>query len=392
MTKICLIATEFPPRVGGMEALAAGLATALAQQVEVSVLTLAEHVEHPYDFDFPIYPQLTRRLKTDTNTIRQHHADAYLSLNAGYAPVALHLDKPFYSYCHGNDFLNVWVNSLTSFEDQVVDGLGSTPFFWRYRFPLRRRLLRLRVGRGLRHNAAVFVNSSHTRTRLKATFPKLDRAIYVVPPGLSETYFSQRSVVQSMHSEGGEGPLRLLTVARLAGYARRKNIDGVLRALASLRDELDFFYTVIGDGDLRRELEALAFDLGIRDRVTFLGWVSEEEKLRILDQTDLFVMCSKASATDTEGFGIVYIEAAARGVPSLASRNGGAVDAVAENVSGRFVEHGDPDEIAAEIRFVSTHPSSFNQMRVHEHAEQFKWVRISEKVLCIIKGRPSDTK
>jgi glycosyltransferase involved in cell wall biosynthesis len=263
MTKICMIATEFPPRVGGMEALAAGLATALAQQVEVTVLTLAEHAEHPYDFDFPVYPQLTRRLKADMDIIRQHHADAYISLNAGYAPLAYHLDKPFFSYCHGNDFLNVWVNSLTRVEDRLVDGLGSTPFFWRYRFLLRRRLLRLRVGRGLRHNAAVFVNSSHTRTRLEATFPKLDRPIYVVPPGLPETYFSERRAAHSTDSERRDGPLRLLTIARLAGYARRKNVDGVLRALASLRDELDFFYTVLGDGELRGELEALASELGI---------------------------------------------------------------------------------------------------------------------------------
>jgi phosphatidylinositol alpha-1,6-mannosyltransferase len=387
-----MIATEFPPRVGGMEALAAGLATALAQQVEVTVLTLAEHTEHPYDFDFPVYPQLTRRLKADMHIIRHHDADAYLSLNAGYAPLAHHLDKPFFSYCHGNDFLNVWVNSLTRVEDRLVDGLGSTPFFWRYRFPLRRRLLRLRVGRGLRHNAAVFVNSSHTRTRLEATFPKLDRPIYVVPPGLPETYFSERRVAHSTDSEPRDGPLRLLTIARLAGYARRKNVDGVLRALASLRDELDFFYTVLGDGELRGELEALASELGISDRVRFLGGVSEEEKLRILDQTDLFVMCSKASATDSEGFGIVYIEAAARGVPSLASRNGGAIDAIVENVSGFFIERGEPEEIAQGLRLFCANRKNFSSNEIVRRAKSFEWSTVCDHVLSLLNQERLNTR
>ena len=95
-------------------------------------------------------------------------------------------------------------------------------------------------------------------------------------------------------------------------------------------------YTVVGDGDDRGRLENRARELGVERRVEFRGSLGQKELLEAYRRADLFVLASRASRSDVEGFGIVYLEAAASGVPSLCSREGGATDAV---VDGRT----DPD-------------------------------------------------
>ena len=106
-------------------------------------------------------------------------------------------------------------------------------------------------------------------------------------------------------------------MSRLSQYTRRKNVDGVLEALALLGREAEVCYTVVGDGDDRGRLENRARELGVERRVEFRGSLGQQELLEAYRRADLFVLASRASRSDVEGFGIVYLEAAASGVPSL---------------------------------------------------------------------------
>ena len=126
--------------------------------------------------------------------------------------------------------------------------------------------------------------------------------------------------VASKHRDPS-APWEVVTVCRLADA--RKNVDVVLCTLALLKSRFSFHYTVIGDGYLRPGFEHLVGELGLTDRVRFTGRVSDEELRRSLAKSDLFVLPSGISQTSFEGFGIVYLEANAHGVPVLAAQCGG---------------------------------------------------------------------
>lgn len=127
------------------------------------------------------------------------------------------------------------------------------------------------------------------------------------------------------------GPLRLLCISRLHPD-EPKGIDALLQALCLLPPHLATL-TVIGDGPARPAL--LAFSAALRldgRRVRFLGAVPDAVRDAELDACDVFVLPSEA-----EGFGIVYLEALARGKPCIAAQAGGAPEIVRDGETGFLV-------------------------------------------------------
>jgi glycosyltransferase involved in cell wall biosynthesis len=156
-------------------------------------------------------------------------------------------------------------------------------------------------------------------------------------------------------------------------------------ALAKIKDDVDYHYTVVGDGDDRSRLEALCFDLGLQDRTRFLGRVPYERMVSCLDETDLFVLAPQSTDRDMEGFGIVYAEAAARGVPSLLSA-AGPVDTVQDGRTGIIIAEPTPDHIAAGIlRFVRER-EKFDAAAIRTFAERFRWSAIAAQMWPIIES------
>lgn len=143
----------------------------------------------------------------------------------------------------------------------------------------------------------------------------------------------------------GAGPV-LLTVGRLASAERYKGHEQVFAALPALRRKFPtLVYVVAGDGDDRAYLEARAAALvGDPEAVRFVGFVAEEELPDLYRTADLFVMPSTR-----EGFGIVYLEAAACGVRVLGGLGGGSGDAIPSEAIGERV---DPDDGAALVAAV----------------------------------------
>jgi phosphatidylinositol alpha-1,6-mannosyltransferase len=327
---------------------------------------------------------LERDLRTDLPRIAGGDVDALLTLNAGYSPLSYLQDRPVFSYCHGNDFLSPWIPSLQSHEGAMVGLLGRTPYLRRYAPRIQRTVFRRRVARGLRHARHIFVNSEYTKQRLRGEYPGIRRPVSVAPPGVPDVFF--RRDRQAGEPGGSDGICRFLTIARLASVAKKKNVDNILRALALLRDEIPFEYRIIGDGDLREALKGLAHELGLRERVSFLGELDSRDVIRWLDASDLFVLPSKASPWDVESFGIVYVEAAARGVPSLLSRAGGATDAVLDGVSGIVIDHSDPASIADGIRHFFRCRDQFRPARITAFATRFRWDSVSRDMWAVISG------
>jgi glycosyltransferase involved in cell wall biosynthesis len=343
-----------------MEDHAAGVADAFALDNDVTVFTKEKYADIKYGDRYAVRPILTERFISDTQKLIRERMDRWLTLNAAYSWLSRHADAPVFAYCHGNDFLKPWTDILTKPEWALVNSLGRLPYFWRFQVPIERKLKRRRIAAGLAGAKMVFVNSRNTQGVLSATFPALETPIVVSWPGVSDVFFD--TPPSTVPSSGGT--LRLVTIARLC---RNKNIGNVLRALAMLKGEVDFSYMVVGDGDLRQELECLAGDLQIRHRVQFLGSLASPEVVTKLDLADLLVLPSLS-----ESFGIAYAEAAARGVPSLASRTGGAMDAVAENVNGILVTGPESEHIAEGIRRFSRMQLRPDREEIRRFASQFR--------------------
>jgi phosphatidylinositol alpha-1,6-mannosyltransferase len=137
----------------------------------------------------------------------------------------------------------------------------------------------------------------------------------------------------------GAGPI-LLAVGRLAASERYKGHELVFAALPALRVRFPgIVHVVAGDGDDRARLEERASELaGEAGAVRFLGYVPDEDLPDLYRLADLFVMPSSE-----EGFGIVYLEAAACGLRVIGGAGGGSSDAVPNERVGELVDPGDVD-------------------------------------------------
>jgi phosphatidylinositol alpha-1,6-mannosyltransferase len=182
-----------------------------------------------------------------------------------------------------------------------------------------------------------------------------------------------------VHEAVDDGVPRLLTVARLG--EPRKNVDRVLEALARLKGRYAFRYTVVGDGALRGDLEALGRRLGLADCVQFAGFVSREDLMRYYAQSDLFVLVSSVLPESHEGFGIVYLEAAASGVPSLAVRQAGAAEAVADGVSGMYVSESEVGQIEGALAKFLSRERRFDRDECRGFARGFSYGHLVDRAL-----------
>ncbi|BAZ24387.1 group 1 glycosyl transferase [Kalymmatonema gypsitolerans NIES-4073] len=134
----------------------------------------------------------------------------------------------------------------------------------------------------------------------------------------------------------------LMTVARLWSGDIYKGVDVTIQALPQIADVFpEVKYLVIGRGDDQARLAKLAEDLGVGDRVIFAGFVPTEELVEHYRLADTYVMPSQ------EGFGIVYLEAMACGVPVLSGDADGSADPLQDGKLGWRVPHRDPNAVAA---------------------------------------------
>ncbi|MGB7056790.1 MAG: glycosyltransferase [Geitlerinemataceae cyanobacterium] len=134
----------------------------------------------------------------------------------------------------------------------------------------------------------------------------------------------------------------LMTVARLWSGDIYKGVDVTIRALPTIAQTFpNVKYLAIGRGDDRPRLEQLAQELGIADRVVFAGFVPTEDLPDHYRVADAYIMPSQ------EGFGIVYLEAMATGIPVLSGDNDGSADPLQDGELGWRVPHRDPQAVAA---------------------------------------------
>lgn len=202
--------------------------------------------------------------------------------------------------------------------------------------------------------------SDYTRDQLVRHNDVDRRKVDLLPCALDPFWSADFVKLAGDPPRGDAAPPRplLLTVARLAASERYKGVDQVIRALPAIARSIpDVRYAVVGDGGDRPRLEALAREVGVADRVEFRGRVSAEALAKAYAECALFVMPSAK-----EGFGIVFLEAALFGKPSIAGNHGGSPEVVEDGVTGRLVTYEDVAGLAAAATELLADPERLRTM------------------------------
>ncbi len=193
---------------------------------------------------------------------------------------------------------------------------------------------------------AVYAVSRYTATLLRPWVPSPER-VFVIHPWPAEMFTPGHREAARARVGLPPGAPVLLTVGRLH---RRKGVGHVLRALPLLVTEFPtLHYVVAGSGRPPEEWKRLARALGVHDRVRWMSDVCDEALVAWYRAADVFVLVPTPGPGEVEGFGMVYVEAAGCGIPSVAGVNGGTPEAVLHGKTGLLVFENRPDAIAAAV-------------------------------------------
>ena len=193
--------------------------------------------------------------------------------------------------------------------------------------------------------------------------------IGILPPSVDMAVFAPGAKSEKLVEHWGLADRKvLLTVGRFSSAERYKGHDRVIGALPAIAEKMpEVMYVIVGDGDDRLRLESLARERGVRDRVIFVGSVDEnssgDKSHALVDwyrTADVFAMPSTG-----EGFGIVFLEAQACGLPVVAGNEDGSREALSSGNLGTLINPYDQKQIVNAVL------GSFNKTAPRDHLEKF---------------------
>jgi len=240
----------------------------------------------------------------------------------------------------------------------------------------------------------VIVNSTPTK-ELALNVGVLEEKLTIVHPGVTLPVLAQSSnTIQSFKKKYNlEHKKILLSVGRLT--TRKGLKEFVENSLAYIvQQEPDVVLVVVGESpknslgaglQTREEILEAARKKQIENHILFLGVITDNEQLAtIYEAADVHVFPVRHIPNDPEGFGMVAIEAAAHGLPTVAFATGGIVDAVKDDVSGYLVEKNNYIDLIHRILFVLNNP--FDRKIIQNFSTKFAWENFGQAIYNLINN------
>jgi phosphatidylinositol alpha-1,6-mannosyltransferase len=195
--------------------------------------------------------------------------------------------------------------------------------------------------------------------------PGITAQVVEIPPGVDASAITPLKAAERRAAREEFGlPTQSPLVVSVSRLVPRKGMDVLIEAVDRLAPSYpDLTLAIAGDGRERRRLENLAAHSQLDVRV--LGRISDEDRSALLGVADVFVMAchNRWFGLEQEGFGIVFLEAAAAGVPQIAGASGGAPEAVLDGVTGLVVDApDDPGAVAEALRALLADPARRRRM------------------------------
>ena len=307
-----IVTRNFPPDLGGMQNLMEGLSNALLNHGPVKVFADYSDNSEVYDQNSKLNIQRVAGLKIFRKYRKANLIKEFMEQNE--------LRASFFDHWKSienieNEMLKKNKSFCLIHSKEINHPVGSS--------------LHKRVLNALAKADHVIANSRFT----KELAMKLGvKNVTVINPGCNYPISVNDEAKSFANEIYGQSSPKLITVSRLDGRKSHQNILMTIKNLLPKFPKLK--YVSIGDGDERKNLEKLKRELRLDNNVKLIFSSTEQEKVALLEQSDVFVMPSVVYKKSVEGFGITYIEAASYGTPSIGGIYGGEGDAIKSGQTG----------------------------------------------------------
>ncbi|MDC0902889.1 glycosyltransferase family 4 protein [Pelagibacteraceae bacterium] len=361
-----LISTRnFPPDIGGIQNLMEGLSNALLNHGPVKVFADSFDNSEEYDQKSKLNIQRISGFKILKKYRKANLIKEFINENEVRAAF----------FDHWKSIENINSSSLNKTKSfclihskEINHLLGSS---------LNKRMLN-----SLNKADHVIANSKYTKN-LVIKLGLNSENVRVINPGCNYPIEINNKSKEFSKLIYGESFPRLITISRLDG---RKSHQNILMTIKNLLPKFpNLKYVSIGDGDERNNLENLKKELGLDKEVSFVFKSNEQEKVALLEQSNLFVMPSIVYKKSIEGFGITFIEAACYGKPSIGGVFGGEADAIIEGKTGYLCDGNDLNALYETI-LKTLENENYKQLGSNalEFSKNFSWEKIVKKYTELI--------
>ncbi len=204
-----------------------------------------------------------------------------------------------------------------------------------------------------------------------------------IPIGINLEEWSGRYERKELNAFVGEETSSKIVLITLGRLVRRKGVGWLAEHVLPHLPK-NFLYLVVGDGKEKPYIEEILKNTGLTSHVRILGGIPGASLKMLLHTSDLFVMPNVPVQGDKEGFGIVALEAAACGLPILASRLEGIKDAVVDKKTGELLTPGDAQAYITKLSHYMEHPEELSKLKgrgLSIMEERFSWTSITQEYL-----------
>lgn len=321
--KLLLLTYDFPPSTGGIARLCYEIVKGSHHKYS-EITVLAPNVEHVVDTYedlkcniirlpkqrilrelFTVFHLLSLKQKQNYNILcGVWHPEALLAIISGF--------KNIFILGHGTEFLS-----------------GTSKFRANFWLPIYCKWVLTKVKKTI-------TNSNYTLGLVNAI--NSNAVIEALPLAVNENYFKPIKIKEISTK------IKISTVSRVLKF---KGHDFILNTLNNLPDKIrdQFEWHIAGTGPFLDELQLLVKKSEIADQIFIHGFVPDAELAKFYNNSDVFILATREAQTSTqvEGFGLVFLEAQASGIPVIGTRTGGIPDAIKDNNGGWLISQDDEE-------------------------------------------------
>ncbi len=361
-----LISTRnFPPDVGGIQNLMEGLSTALLNHGPVKVFADNFTDCEKYDENSKLNIQRVTGFKIFRKYRKANLIKEFIDKN--------NLRAAFFD--HWKSIENIDLTSLKKTRSFCL--IHSKEINHPNGTSLNKRMIY-----ALKKADFVIANSNFTKDLVIKLGYESDN-VKVINPGCNYPIKVNESSKQFAKNIYKDAFPKLITISRLDGRKSHRNVLMTIKNLLPKFPKLK--YVSIGDGDEKNNLEKLTKELNLTKEVSFIYRSSEQEKLGLLENSNLMIMPSIIHKKSIEGFGITFIEAASYGKPSIGGIFGGEADAIIHGKTGYLCDGGDLNNLYETLLKIldDDHYKDLG-LNALEFSKSFSWSKIIKKYIELI--------
>jgi len=342
MKKMLYFSYDFPPLEGGISRLGSEIVKQFIQNNwEVNVLSVKHNLKNGFDFGYPVTRveskrglrewesyRFLKKVPKDTLIITGvWYPEALIALLAGHKNIVV--------LAHGNEVMK----GKKTVKNFILNFL--------------RKLV-------LRKARKIICNSNYTMNLIKSQVKNANVDVCNLGVDIQKFYpIEKKKQLRKLFKLPLDKKI-ILTVSRLNKY---KAHDVVMKALSKLPENVKdkICYCIAGRGENEKELKELAKSLNIENMIKWLGFVKDDKLPQLYNASDLFVLCTREEKENkaVEGFGLVFLEAQACGLPVIGANQGGIPDAVKENNGGWLIEKDDFETLSKYFIELVNNPQKF---------------------------------